>query len=131
MVVCLECKRPFGSDRLALTVSRRGWMHFFCSEVCRNNYAYQKLTNRTCSRDGCNNRVPERNKMLCLDCYHNEANIGEPAAFLLDAIGRTVWEQRERAIKLRIEEKVRVYSAQEMTQEELRALVPSLREEVA
>ena len=66
--------------------------------------------------------------MLCLHCYHNAANLGERIAWL-NATMRAAWEQREEAIRLRIVEKVRVYSAQDMTQEELRALVPSLQEE--
>ena len=65
--------------------------------------------------------------MLCLHCYHNEANLGERIAWL-NATMRAAWEQREEAIRLRILEKVRVYSAQDMTQQELRALVPSLQE---
>ena len=131
MAVCLQCKLHFVADELADMLSELRWAYFFCSEVCRDNYAYQKLTDRKCSREGCNNRVPERNRMLCLDCYNNETNIGERVAFLLDAKGRAGWEEREQAIRLRIKEKVRVYSAQDMTQDELRALVPSLQEEVA
>jgi len=127
MPICLECKRPFGPDKVMLTVFRREWTHFFCSGPCKDNYAYPKLTNRTCSREGCNNKVPEGNRMLCLHCYHNEANLGERIAWL-NATMRAAWEQREEAIRLRILEKVRVYSAQDMTQQELRALVPSLQE---
>ena len=128
MPICLECKRPFGPDKLILTVFRREWMHFFCSGPCKDNYTYPKLTNRTCSREGCKNKVPEGNRMLCLYCYHNEANLGERIAWF-NATMRVAWEQREEAIRLRIVEKVRVYSAQDMTQEELRALVPSIQEE--
>ncbi|UCG12417.1 MAG: hypothetical protein JSU72_18285 [Deltaproteobacteria bacterium] len=40
---------------------------------------------------------------------------------------RIDWGRREQAIKVRIQDKVRVYGAQDMTQEELRALVPSLQ----
>ena len=130
MSVCLECRRSFGTNELSPPAFRREWMHFFCSETCRDIYAHQRLTNRTCSREECNNKVPEENRMLCLDCYNNETNIGERVAFLLDAKGRAVWEEREQAIRLRIREKVIVYSAQDMTQEELRALVPSQQEEV-
>ena len=130
MPVCLQCKLHFVANDLAEIISEGIWVHFFCSKVCRDNYAYRKLSNRKCSREGCNNRVPEQNRMLCLECYHNEANIGERVAFLIDTARRADWERREQAIKLRIKQKVRVYSAQDMTQEELRALVPSLQEEV-
>ena len=66
--------------------------------------------------------------MLCLRCYQNDANLGERGWFSLS--DRTNWQGREQAIRMQIENKVRVYSAQELTQEELRALVPSLQEEV-
>ena len=125
----LQCKLHFVADELADMLSEHRWAYFFCSEVCRNNYANPKLTSRTCSREGCKNMVPEKNRMLCMECYHNEANIGERVPFLLDAAIRADWEQQEQAIRLRIKKKVRIYSAQNMTQEELRALVPSLLEE--
>jgi hypothetical protein len=118
-------------DQLADTVAERKWMQFFCSELCQDNYLQPKITNRTCSREGCNNMVAEQNRMLCLECYHNEPNIGERVVFLLDAAKRADWERREQAIVMRIKQKVRVYSALDMTQEDLRALVPSLREESA
>ena len=129
MVICLQCKLHFTSDKLGEIISECGWMHFFCCEECRDTYLYRQPTNLRCSREGCNNRVPEQNRMLCLECHQNESNIGERVAFFLDASRRADWERRDEAIKLRLNEKVRVYSAQHMTQEELRALVPSLKEE--
>ena len=67
--------------------------------------------------------------MLCLRCYQNDANLGERG---WSSFGdQTDWQGLEQAIRMQIENKVRVYTAQEMTQEELRALVPSLQEEVA
>jgi hypothetical protein len=44
---------------------------------------------------------------------------------------RAHWERIEQALHRRIEEKVRVYSSKDMSQEELRALVPSMHEEAA
>ncbi|NIQ89595.1 MAG: hypothetical protein GWN93_11305 [Deltaproteobacteria bacterium] len=44
---------------------------------------------------------------------------------------RAHWEWMQYALLRRIEEQVKVYSAQNMTQEELRSLVPSLQEEAA
>jgi len=37
----------------------------------------------------------------------------------------------EQALRRRIEEKVRIYSSKDMSQEELRALVPSMHKETA
>jgi hypothetical protein len=47
------------------------------------------------------------------------------------ATERAHWEWMQYALLRRIEEKVKVYSAQNLTQEELRSLVPSLQEEAA
>jgi hypothetical protein len=44
---------------------------------------------------------------------------------------RAHWEWVQKALLRRIGEQVRVYSYQNMTQEELRALVPSLKGEAA
>ena len=41
------------------------------------------------------------------------------------------WERMERELQRRIEEKIRIYNSKGMTQEELRALVPSLHEKAA
>ena len=44
---------------------------------------------------------------------------------------RAHWEWMQYALLRRIEEQVKVYSSQNMTEEELRALVPSLKGEAA
>lgn len=48
-----------------------------------------------------------------------------------DEAEREHWERLERALCGRIEENIRIYSSQDMTQEELRSLVPSLHEKAA
>ena len=49
----------------------------------------------------------------------------------LNATERAHWEWMQYALLRRIEEQIKVYSYQNMTQEELRSLVPSLQEEAA
>jgi len=49
----------------------------------------------------------------------------------LNATERSHWEWMQYALLRRIEEQIKVYSYQNMTQEELRSLVPSLQEEAA
>ena len=129
MSTCLQCGSQFAENVSTVNSSWGEWTDFFCSPDCRNESVYTTLTERICARDGCNRRVPERHRMLCLRCYQNDANLGERGWFSFS--DQTNWQGREQAIRMQIENKVRVYSAQELTQEELRALVPSLQEEVA
>jgi protein-arginine kinase activator protein McsA len=68
--------------------------------------------------------------MLCTDCYQRGNHLTEPEISFHDA--ETLhWERMERELQRRIEEKVRIYNSKDMTQEELRALVPSLHEKAA
>ena len=127
MAICLQCRRPLSKDEPAMSVTCGEWMKFFCSASCRDEFVYPKLTNRMCAREGCNGRVPEGNKMLCLCCYYNADNLGERLPFF-DATDNAHLERQEQAIRKRIEKKVRVFSSQYITQKELRALVPSLEE---
>ena len=89
-----------------------------------------KLTNRICSREVCNHRVSEANRMLCPSCYQRGNHLGETEVSFSDT-ERAHWEWMQYALLRRIEEQVKVYSFQNMKQEELRSLVPSLQEEAA
>ena len=68
--------------------------------------------------------------MLCPSCYKKGNHLGETEVYL-NATERAHWEWMQDALLRRIEEQVKVYSYQNMTQEELRSLVPSLQEEAA
>jgi hypothetical protein len=68
--------------------------------------------------------------MLCPSCYQKGNHLGEIEVSFSDA-ERAHWEWVQKALLRRIGEQVRVYSYQNMTQEELRALVPSLKGEAA
>ena len=89
-----------------------------------------KVTNRICSREVCNNRVSGANRMLCPSCYQRGNHLGETEVPLSDT-ERAHWEWMQYALLKRIVEQVKVYSFQNMTQEELRSLVSSLQEEAA
>jgi hypothetical protein len=89
-----------------------------------------KRTNRVCSREVCNHRVSEANRMLCPSCYQRGNHLGETEVSFSDT-ERAHWEWMQYALLKRIAEQVKVYSFQNMTQEELRSLVPSLQEEAA
>ncbi|UCG11916.1 MAG: hypothetical protein JSU72_15565 [Deltaproteobacteria bacterium] len=127
---CLECKTPLSEDDFAETVLRDDWKYFFCSVRCKDNYVHPNLTNRICAREGCGNRVPEGNRMLCLECHIRGDNLREPSTWF-DETDRALWESGNKAMLKRLEEQVRVFSSDDMTQEELRALVPSLQQEAA
>ena len=128
---CAYCNKPFAQFKHAATVCSGGRLYLFCSNGCRDLYdGFRKLTNRICNREGCNNRVPEGNRMLCSAC-HKRGNHVEESEVSLDEAERAHWDRLERELHGRIEGNVRIYSSQDMTQEELRALVPSLQEEAA
>jgi hypothetical protein len=129
-ISCTYCKEPLTQSGEAITVCSIERMYLFCSIRCRNLYGFKKRTNRICSREVCNNRVPEANRMLCPSCYQRGNHLGETEGSFSDT-ERAHWEWMEYALLRRIEEQVKVYSAQNMTQEELRMLVPSLQEEAA
>jgi hypothetical protein len=74
--------------------------------------------------------LPEENKMLCSNCHKRGNHLAEPEASF-DEADRAHWERLERELHRRIEGNIRIYSSQDMSQEELRSLVPSLQEEAA
>jgi len=129
-ISCAYCKKPLTQGGEAITVCSGKWMYLFCSIGCRDLYGFRKLTNRICAREVCKNRVPEGNRMLCSNCHKKGKHLGEPEVSFGEA-ERAHWERMERALHGRIEGRIRIYSTQDMTQEELRALVPSLHEEAA
>jgi hypothetical protein len=129
-ISCAFCKKPLTQSGGAITVCSGERMYLFCNTGCRDLYGFEKLTNRICSREVCNNRVSEANRMLCPSCYQRGNHLGETEVSFSDE-ERAHWEWMQYALLRRIEEQIKVYSSQNMTQEELRSLVPSLREEVA
>jgi hypothetical protein len=62
--------------------------------------------------------------MLCAVCYQTGDSMGEPN-ICVDAEERARWNKAEQTTLRRLERQVRVYSAQNMTQQELSSLVPS------
>jgi len=129
-ISCAYCKEPLTQSGEAITVCSGERMYLFCSIGCRDLYGFKKLTNRICSREVCNNRVPERNRMLCFSCHQKGNHLGEPEVSFGEA-ERAHLARMERELHRRIQGRVRVYSSQDMTQGELRSLVPSLQEEAA
>jgi len=129
-ISCAYCKEPLTQSGEAITVCSGGRMYLFCSIGCRDLGGFKKPTNRICSREVCNNRVPEANRMLCPGCYQRGNHLGETEVSFNDT-ERAHWEWMQYELLRRIEEQVKIYSAQDMTQEELRSLVTSLQEEAA
>jgi hypothetical protein len=129
-ISCAYCNKPLAHFRRAVTVCSGERLYLFCTIGCRDLYGFRKLTNRICAREGCNNRVPEGNRMLCSHCHQRGNHLAEPEASFGEA-ERARWERMERELHGRIEERIRIYSSQDMSQEELRSLVPSLQEEAA
>jgi hypothetical protein len=62
--------------------------------------------------------------MLCAVCYQIGDSISEPNV-CIDMGERARWNKAEQTILRRLERQVRVYSAENMTQQELSSLVPS------
>jgi len=129
-ISCSYCKKRLTQSGQAITVCNGERMYLFCSIRCRNLYGFKKLTNRICSREVCNNRVPGASRMLCPSRYQRGNHLGETDVSFSDE-ERAHWEWMHYALLRRIEEQVKVYSAQNMTQEQLRSLVPSLQDEAA
>lgn len=128
---CAYCNKPFAQFKHAVTVCSGGRLYLFCSHGCRDLYdGFRKLTNRICTREDCNNRVPEGNRMLCSACHKRGNHLSESEASL-DEAERAHWERLERELHGRIEGNARIYSSQDMTQEELRSLVSSLKDKAA
>ena len=128
---CAYYNKSSAQFKHAVKVCSGGRLYWFCSHGCRDLYdGFRKLTNRICTREGCNNRVPEENRMLCSACHKRGNHLAKPEASL-DEAERAHWARLERELHGRVEGNVRIYSTQDMTQEELSALVPSLQKEAA
>ena len=129
-ISCAYCDKPLTQGREVVTVCSGNRMYLFCTIECRDLYGFRKLTNRICAREGCNNRVPEGNRMLCSTCHEGGNHLEEPEASF-DETERAHWERLERELHGRLQGNIRIYSSRDMTQEELRSLVPSMQEEAA
>jgi hypothetical protein len=129
-ISCAYCNKPLSQFKHAVTVCSGERLYLFCTIVCRDLNGFKKLTNRICTREGCNNRVPEGNRMLCSTCHEEGNHLADPEASLEEA-ERAHWERLELELRGRIEGNIRIFSSQDMTQEELRSLVPSLQDRAA
>ena len=129
-ISCAYCNKPLTRGREVVTVCSYNRMYLFCTIGCRDLYGFRKLTNRICAREGCNNRVPEGNRMLCSTCHEQGDHLAE-FEVSFDEAERVHWERLERELHGRIEGNIRIYSCEDMTQEELRSLVPSLQDKAA
>ena len=129
-ISCAYCNKSLSQFKHAVTVCSGEQLYLFCSIGCRDLNGFRQQTNRICTRGGCNNRVPEGNRMLCATCHEEGNHLAESEAFF-DEAERAHWERLERELHGRIEGNVRIYSSQDMSQEELRSLVPSLRDKAA
>ena len=118
---CLKCGTNFNWERPTVVAWIGDKLFSFCSTKCRHLFLYPKLSNPICSREGCYNE----NRMLCAICYLQGDNYGEHEVVIFDTSSRAHWERKEKEIIKRLEGQVRVYSAENMTQEELSSLVPS------
>ena len=121
---CLRCGTNFTWEKATVV----GWigdkLYSFCSTNCRHAFLYPKLSNLICAREGCYRRVPKANRMLCAVCYQTGDSMGEPN-ICFNEEERARWNTAEQTVLKRLEGQVRVYSAQNMTQQELSSLVPS------
>jgi hypothetical protein len=121
---CLLCGTKFDWEK-PTEVARIGDKLFsFCSRKCRHAFLYPKLSYSVCAREGCYRRVPKENHMLCAVCYQTGDSMGVPN-ICIDEEERVRWNKAEQSIMRRLEGKVIIYSAENMTQEELTSLVPS------
>ena len=126
--VCTKCGSELGSDKPPEIFNIGEEAYSFCGVKCVTEFIYPKLTKRICAREGCNRKVPEDNRFLCEQCFDQGDNIGESDVAIFYTENKANWKEREQQILERIRGKVRVYSSRDMTQEELRELVPSLRD---
>ena len=129
-ISCAYCNKLLTQGREVVTVCSGERLYLFCTIGCRDLYGFRKLTNRICAREGCNNRVPEGNRMLCSSC-HQRGNHSADSELSFDEAERAHWEKMERKLHRRIAEGIRIYNSQDMSQEELRTLVPSLQDKAA
>ena len=121
---CLQCGTNFTWEKPTVVAWIGDKLFSFCSTNCRHAFLYPNLSNPICAREGCYRRVPKANRMLCAVCYQIGDSIGEPN-ICVDAEERARWNKAEQNVLKRLEGQVRVYSAQNMTQQELSSLVPS------
>ncbi len=127
-LTCAHCAEPFAGNDPLVTVCSGEIMHLFCSTKCRELYGVNTESQRICAREGCKNRVPKVNRMLCLNCHQRGSNFGEVDPSF-DEKERAHWKQAETALVNRVNAQVRVFKAEDMSQKDLRALVPSLQAE--
>jgi hypothetical protein len=121
---CLQCGTIFTWEKPTVVAWIGDKLFSFCSTNCRHAFLYPNLSNPICVREGCYRRVPKANRMLCAVCYQTGNSIGEPN-ICVDLEERARWNKAEQSVLKRLEGQVRVYSAQNMTQQELSSLVPS------
>jgi hypothetical protein len=122
--VCLQCGTNFDWEKPTVVAWIGEKLFSFCSTKCRHAFLYPNLFNPICAREGCYRRVPKENRMLCTVCYQLGDSISEPN-ICVDEEERARWNKAEQNILKRLERQVRVYSAENMTQQELSSLVPS------
>jgi len=127
---CSHCDKTLMRDEQVVRVRSDSRTYLFCSIGCRDRYDFRDLNHRICAREACSNRVPKKNRMLCPSCYQKGRHLGEPEASF-DEAERAHWSRMDQALHRRIEQKVRIYSSEDMSQESLRALVPSMHEKAA
>jgi len=121
---CLQCSTNFNWDKPIVVAWIGEKLFSFCSMKCKHAFLYPKLSNPICAREGCYRRVPKANRMLCAICYQIGDSISEQN-ICIDEEERARWNKAEQTLLKRLEGQVRVYSAQNMTQQELSSLVPS------
>ena len=121
---CLQCGTNFNWEKPTVVAWIGDKLFTFCSTYCRHAFLYPKLSNPICAREGCYRRVPKANRMLCAVCYQIGDFIGEKD-ICFDEEEKARWNKAEQTILKRLKERVRVYSAENMTQQELSSLVPS------
>ena len=122
---CKQCGKIFSWDKPTVVAQIGQELYSFCSTQCRDEFLYPKLSNPLCAREGCYRRVPKGNRMLCAICYLQGDNCGEHQVVIFDSRSKAHWERKEKEIIKRLEQQVRVYSAENMTQQELSSLLPS------
>ncbi len=127
-LACSYCEESLVGNEPFVTVLSGELMHLFCSTKCRDLYGVATQPHRICAREGCKNKVPKVNRMLCHHCHQKGSNFGEVDPSF-DEKERAHWKQAEQALLNRINAQVRVFKARDMSQKDLRALVPSLQGE--
>jgi len=124
-IACLQCGTNFNWEKPTVVAWIGDKLFSFSSTKCSHAFLNPKLSNPVCAREGCDRRVPKEKRMLCTICYLQGDNYVEHHVVIFNTISRKHCEEKEKEIIKRLEGQVRVYSAENMTQEELTSLVPS------